>query len=80
MRTSDDESKLASATVTVKNTGGVAGAEVVQAYIAFPEYAGEPPRVLRGFEKVQLKEGGRATVTFDFAKLLLSIYDVEKSA
>ncbi|CAO3629970.1 unnamed protein product [Mucor hiemalis] len=31
------------ATISVKNTGPVDGAEVVQAYLSFPESAGEPP-------------------------------------
>ena len=38
-------------TFTVKNTGTVAGAEIPQLYLGFPVSAGEPPKVLRGFEK-----------------------------
>lgn len=33
---------------TVTNTGEVAGNEVSQLYLGFPESAGEPPQVLRG--------------------------------
>ncbi|ORZ01292.1 beta-glucosidase [Syncephalastrum racemosum] len=80
IETSDNEDKLVSATVTIKNTGDIAGTEVVQAYISFPESAGEPPKVLRGFEKVPLEKDGETTVAFEFEKLLLSIYDVEKAA
>lgn len=79
IKTSDDESKLASATVTVENTGDADGAAVVQAYITFPEWAGEPPKVLRGFDKVQIKKGHQDKVSFTFDKLSLSIYDVDKA-
>jgi hypothetical protein len=30
------------------------GSDVVQLYLAFPESAGEPRRVLRGFDRVTL--------------------------
>jgi len=50
--------------VTVKNTGDRSGAEVPQLYIGFPSSAGEPPKVLRGFEKVMLEPGQSALVTF----------------
>ena len=36
----------------LKNNGGVAGAEVAQMYLGYPKSAGEPPKVLRGFNKV----------------------------
>jgi beta-glucosidase len=42
------------ATFTIKNTGSVYGAEVVQFYLGFPAAAGEPPKVLRGFRKVRI--------------------------
>ncbi len=38
--------------VTITNTGALAGSEVAQLYIAFPESAGEPPLQLKGFAKV----------------------------
>ena len=50
--------------VTVKNTGAVHGAEVVQLYLGFPPSAGEPPQVLRGFKKLQISPGAEATATF----------------
>jgi beta-glucosidase len=43
--------------VMVKNTGTRAGSEVVQVYLGFPKAAGEPPRQLKGMEKVLLKPG-----------------------
>ncbi|KAI9493633.1 glycoside hydrolase superfamily [Zychaea mexicana] len=70
---------LATATVFVRNTGDVDGAEVAQAYISFPESAGEPPKVLRGFERVYLKAGQQRKVNFEFTETDLSIYDEESS-
>ncbi|KAL1928472.1 hypothetical protein VTP01DRAFT_2828 [Rhizomucor pusillus] len=67
--------KLVSATITIKNTGDVDGAEIPQAYITFPESAGEPFKNLRGFEKVFLKAGKSTKVTFEFSKTELSIWD-----
>jgi beta-glucosidase len=48
---------------TVKNTGSRAGVEIAQLYLSFPEAASEPPRVLRGFERVSLNAGKSSTVT-----------------
>ena len=50
--------------VTIKNTGPVHGAEVAQLYLGFPPSAGEPPQVLRGFQKLHLAPGAEATATF----------------
>jgi beta-glucosidase len=41
--------------VSLKNTGVRAGSEVVQVYVGFPASAGEPPKQLKGFQKVYLK-------------------------
>ena len=41
--------------VAVTNTGPIAGAEIAQLYLGFPESAGEPVQVLRGFEKLLLQ-------------------------
>ena len=49
---------------TLANVGGRAGAEVAQLYLRFPKEAGEPPLVLRRFEKVTLQPGASAAVTF----------------
>lgn len=63
-------------TATIRNAGKVDGAEVPQLYVGFPKSAGEPPKVLRGFEKVMIKAGHSTKVTFevDVAKEL-SIWD-----
>jgi beta-glucosidase len=39
------------------NTGTLAGTEVAQLYLSFPPEVGEPPRLLRGFERVELEPG-----------------------
>ena len=39
---------------------GRAGHEVAQLYLSFPESAGEPPKVLRGFERTWMDKGGAA--------------------
>ena len=53
---------LATATLTIANTGPRLGAEVAQLYIGDPRKAGEPPKQLKGFEKVLLRPGARTTV------------------
>ncbi|MCW2777698.1 MAG: glycosyl hydrolase [Frankiales bacterium] len=45
------------------NTGGRAGAEVAQVYVAPPASAGEPPKALAGYEKVPLRPGETRRVT-----------------
>ena len=51
--------------VTVKNTGTFAGAEVVQLYIGAPQHGvHRPARELRGFQKVFLQPGECKTVIF----------------
>nr|AFK65507.1 beta glucosidase [Glaciozyma antarctica] len=65
---------------TVRNTGGVDGNEVSQVYLGFPEGAGEPPKVLRGFERTFLKKGAKTTVVVKLNRKALSIWDVVKQA
>ncbi|EAU87685.2 cellulose-binding beta-glucosidase [Coprinopsis cinerea okayama7 len=59
---------------TIKNTGPVAGGEIPQLYVNFPESAGEPPSVLKGFTDVHLSPGQSKTVTITLYDL--SIWDV----
>ena len=47
----------------VTNTGSRAGAEVAQVYVGQPASAGEPPKNLRGFQRVQLNPGQTQHVT-----------------
>ena len=41
--------------VSVTNTGALAGSEIVQVYVQYPDIAQEPPKQLRSFQKVQLQ-------------------------
>jgi beta-glucosidase len=52
------------ASVTVTNTGKLAGDEVVQLYVKFPDVAGAPIRALRGFQRVHLESGASQRVEF----------------
>jgi beta-glucosidase len=50
--------------VTVTNTGKVAGDEVVQLYLKFPDIPGAPVRALRGFQRIHLEPGASEKVEF----------------
>ena len=43
--------------VDVRNTGRLAGDEVVQIYLVFPNLPGAPLRALRGFQRVNIRPG-----------------------
>ena len=51
-------------TARVTNTGRVAGSEVAQLYLGDPAAAGEPPRQLKGFQRVALGPGQSGVVSF----------------
>ncbi|HEY3624636.1 MAG TPA: beta-glucosidase BglX [Terracidiphilus sp.] len=64
--------------VDVKNTGSVAGAEVVQMYIRNTEASVEQPvRELKGFARVQLAPGESKHVEFPLGFDELNFYNVE---
>jgi beta-glucosidase len=64
------------ASVTVKNTGGRKGDEVVQLYLHDPVASiSQPVRRLRGFERVTLDPGQTRTVTFTLDKSDFGFYD-----
>lgn len=66
---------MVSVTATISNTGGVDGAEVAQLYVTYPDEAGQPPRVLRGFEKAAVAAGESAAVTFSVRRRDVSYWD-----
>ncbi len=66
--------------VRVTNTGPREGAEVVQLYLGFPAAAEEPPRQLKGFEKVSLKPGESRVVTLALDAASFSAWDAESGA
>jgi beta-glucosidase len=60
---------------TITNTGSYAGADVVQLYVGDPPSTGEPPRQLRGFQRVQLQPGEHRTVEFTLTPGDLAVWD-----
>jgi beta-glucosidase len=60
---------------TLRNTGSRAGTEVAQLYLGFPDAAGEPPRLLRGFERVSLAPGDSSRVTITLGPQALSCWN-----
>ncbi|TDZ38266.1 putative beta-glucosidase I [Colletotrichum trifolii] len=77
---SDKDGKV-SVNVTVKNTGAVQGAEVVQVYVAPKQKAkiNRPLKELKGFAKVALKAGESKNVTVDIeTKYAASYFDEER--
>lgn len=64
---------------SVENSGKVAGAEVAQLYLGFPESAGEPPLQLKAFRKTQvLKPGEREAVEIQLSLRDLSVWCSKK--
>ena len=61
--------------VTVKNTGLRTGAEVAQLYVTFPASVGEPPKQLKGFQKITLAAGQSQTVSFTLDSRAFSYWD-----
>ena len=61
--------------VDVTNTGTREGAEVVQVYVAAPQFSGEPPKQLKGFAKVILKPGETRRVRITLDARAFSIWD-----
>ncbi|KXT18629.1 hypothetical protein AC579_9842 [Pseudocercospora musae] len=62
---------------SISNTGDVAGAEIAQLYLTFPESAMSPVKQLRGFSKVFLEAGESQAVEFGLQRRDLSIWDTE---
>ncbi len=64
---------------TVKNTGTRAGTEIAQIYVALPEDAGEPPKRLVGWSRVELKPGESKDVSLAIEPKYLSIFDEKQN-
>lgn len=76
---SDLKDAVVTVTASVTNTGDMAGAEVVQCYVADPECSVvRPVKELRGYAKVFLNPGETKTVTIDLPAQAFAFYDVEK--
>jgi beta-glucosidase len=63
-------------TFTVTNIGKVYGSEVPQLYLGFPAEAEEPPKVLRGFERVYLAPSESKDVTLVLTQKDVSYWNV----
>jgi beta-glucosidase len=68
----------ASVTMTITNTGTRAGAEVAQVYLAAPAAAGEPPKQLKGYQKVFLNPGQARSVTVPVDSRAFAQWDTTK--
>lgn len=70
--------ETAKVSVTVTNTGSLAGDQVVQMYVHHPvSSVVQPVIALRGFKRVHLEPGASATVTFDVGAEQLSILNAQ---
>jgi beta-glucosidase len=65
----------ASVTFTVKNTGKRAGTEIAQVYASLPDAAGEPPKRLIGWTRVDLAPGESKQVSVPVSRDRLTVYD-----
>jgi beta-glucosidase len=65
------------ASFSVRNEGAFSpAAEVPQLYLTFPDSAGEPPRQLKGFEKIMFEQQGESKrVTMDVTAQMRSVWD-----
>jgi beta-glucosidase len=61
--------------VDVKNSGAMAGDEVVQLYLSHPGVQGAPIRALEGFTRVHLAPGEQKTGSFTLRDRQLSVVD-----
>jgi beta-glucosidase len=65
---------------TVKNTGERAGTEIAEVYAGLPASAGEPPKRLVGWKRVELNPGERKDVTVEVEPLFLSIFNTDRNS
>lgn len=66
--------------VPVRNTGSRRGAEIVQLYVGHPAAAGEPPRQLAAFARVELAPGQRATARLRLDRSAFATWDTRRAA
>jgi beta-glucosidase len=64
-----------SVSFTVRNTGRNAGTEIAEVYASLPEAAGEPPKRLVGWARVELARGESKHVSIPIENDRLAIYD-----
>ncbi len=72
------DEKYITASCKVKNTGDIAGAEVIQLYVGFNNSSiDRPKKLLRGFQRVELKPGETKEVTIKSPIEKLKWFDEE---
>lgn len=77
-RTELKDNETVEVSVTVTNTGTLAGKEIVQLYVRDVESKViRPEKELKGFAKVNLQPGERKTVTFTLNKRSFAYYNVD---
>jgi len=77
--TADDSDKtFVAAKFKVTNSGSRDGHEVAQLYVGFPDSAGEPPKQLKGFDRMFVTKGATVGVTLNLSPLDLAVWSVEK--
>ena len=64
---------VATVEATITNTGSVAGDEVAQLYVALG--GDQPPKMLRGFDRITIPAGGSATFTVQLERRDVSTWD-----
>lgn len=64
LRITHQPGRQVAVSATITNTGRVAGSDVAQLYLSDPAAASEPPRQLKGFQKVTLRPGQSTSVRF----------------
>ena len=75
------ENETVKVRVEVSNTGKFAGEEVVQLYVGFSNSEiDRPVKLLKGFDKIDLKQGEVKTVEFEIDFEDLAWYDVESDS
>jgi len=75
------ENESLTATIEVKNTGAVEGAEVVQLYIQDQESSVKRPiKELAAFAKVHLRPGETKSVSLTIDKYAISYFDEDRNA
>jgi beta-glucosidase len=67
--------EIMEASFTVKNTGKRAGTEIAQIYVSLPGTAGEPPKRLIGWTRVELRPGEAKQVSVPVGRDRLTVYD-----
>lgn len=64
---------------TLSNTGDVDARQVAQLYVGYPDAAEEPPKLLRGFEKIELAARESTLVTMTVEKEDLEVWTEKTS-